>query len=117
MQAGLCSFLRSTETYMPELTRAGISQPQLMNHPLALHHSGPLQQRSRRAQDAMDGSQAEIQPAHAPVMQQMHGPPPLPVAATHCCSNDSHRTALLLAGTNLIVVVALLYLVFCQQSS
>ncbi|KAI5000618.1 hypothetical protein ZWY2020_005207 [Hordeum vulgare] len=56
----------------------------------------------------MDGSQAEIQPAHAPVMPQMHRPPPLPAAANHGCSNDSQRTALLLAGTNLIVVVALL---------
>ncbi|KAE8819388.1 hypothetical protein D1007_02893 [Hordeum vulgare] len=115
MHAGLCNFFRSTETYLPELTRASISQPQVMNHPLALHHSGPLQHRSRRAQDAMDGCQAEIQLAHAPVMPQMHRPPPLLAAANHGCSNDSQRTALPLAGTNLIVVVALLYLVFCQQ--
>uniref|UniRef100_A0A8I7B8S6 Uncharacterized protein n=1 Tax=Hordeum vulgare subsp. vulgare TaxID=112509 RepID=A0A8I7B8S6_HORVV len=113
--AGLCSFLRSTDTYLSELTRADFSQPQVMHHPVAVHQSAPLQHRSTQVQDAMDGSQAEIQPSHVRVRPQVHQAPPLPVAATHCCSNDTQRTVLQLARTNLIIVVSFLYLIFGQQ--
>nr|XP_045084520.1 translation initiation factor IF-2-like [Aegilops tauschii subsp. strangulata] len=42
---------------------------------------------------------------------------PAPCATSHCCSTDSQRTALLLAGTNLILVIAMLFLIFLQRSS
>ena len=34
MQAEVCRFIRSTDTYLPELTRAGLTQPYVLQPPL-----------------------------------------------------------------------------------
>ncbi|XP_048531226.1 uncharacterized protein LOC125510168 isoform X3 [Triticum urartu] len=67
--AGLCRFMRSTETYLPELTRHGLLQPYVLQAASLpcrppVPPSGPLQQRLRREHNFDDGGQAEIQPAH-----------------------------------------------------
>ncbi|KAM3188632.1 hypothetical protein ACQJBY_056372 [Aegilops geniculata] len=115
--ARLCPFMRTTDTYLPELSRVGLAQPQVLHHSMAMHQSAPVQRRSRREQEFFDGSQAEIQPDHVAVRLQMHQANHHPRPQAHCCSSDSHRTSMMLAGTNFILVVALLYLIFGQPRS
>ncbi|XP_037416280.1 uncharacterized protein LOC119278980 isoform X1 [Triticum dicoccoides] len=110
--AGLCQFMRSTKTYLPELTRHGLLQPYVLQAASLpcrppIPPSGPLQRRLRREHNFDDGGQAEIQPAHVsnqPPLQQST----VARAAPQCCFTDSQRTTLLLAGTNFILVVAML---------
>ncbi|XP_044409835.1 uncharacterized protein [Triticum aestivum] len=107
LQAGLCQFLRSTDTYLPELTRNDLSQPYVLHQPLAVHPSASLHQRYRREHNFADGgSQAEIQPAHGRPRPQLEQSRP-PCAAPHCCSMDSQSTALLMASTNLLLFLSL----------
>ena len=65
----------------------------------------------------MDGSQAEIQAAHARIQPQMQQASPPYAAALLRCSADSQHTAVLLAGMNFILVLGLLFLIFVQRSS
>ncbi|KAM3195602.1 hypothetical protein ACQJBY_071636 [Aegilops geniculata] len=104
--------MRSTETYLPELTRHGLLQPYVLQAASLpcrppVPPPGPLQQRLRREHNFDDGGQAEIQPAHVsnqPPLQQST----VARAARQCCFTDSQRTALLMAGTNFILVIAML---------
>ncbi|XP_037474802.1 uncharacterized protein LOC119352194 [Triticum dicoccoides] len=112
--ARLCPFMRTMDTYLPELTRVGLAEPQVLHHSMAMHQSAPVQRRSRREQEFIDGSQREIQPDHAAVRLQMQQANHHPRAQAPCCSSDTQRTSMLLAGTNFILVVALLYLIFGQ---
>ncbi|XP_044436965.1 uncharacterized protein [Triticum aestivum] len=84
--AGLCPFMRTTDTYLPELTRVGIAEPQVLHHSMAMHQSAPVQRRSSREQEFIDGSQGEIQPDHAAARLQMQQANHHPRAPTHCCS-------------------------------